>query len=174
MSLKLLSAGCLNTRAHTDASQLHSNYVPHTAWHPQRSTHTHAIKPTHTRRDVRGEFLRPYGKDASARPVEGDAVHWRQVSQDPLVHLHVRVHGRGHQLPEAVGAVQSTAVTRLHCMARSYEVMHEVRASSYVEKRAANQWHLINLMEDCKGNKIETESVFIPCVILKKINNAVL
>lgn len=43
-----------------------------------------------------------YREDASSRPVEGHAVHGRQVSQDPLVHLHVLVHGRGHQLPEAV------------------------------------------------------------------------
>lgn len=57
---------------------------------------------------------KPYGEDAPPRPVEGDAVHRRQVSQDPLVHLHVLVHGGGHQLPQAVGAVQPSAVARLH------------------------------------------------------------
>lgn len=59
-----------------------------------------------------------YGEDASPRPVKGHAVHGRQVSQDPLVHLHVRVHGRGHQLTETVGAIQSTAEARLHWMSR--------------------------------------------------------
>lgn len=59
-----------------------------------------------------------YGEDASPRPVEGHAVHGRQVSQDPLVHLHVCVHGRGHQLTETVGAIQSTAEARLHWMSR--------------------------------------------------------
>lgn len=54
-----------------------------------------------------------YREDASARPVEGHAVHRRQVSQDPLVHLHVLVHGRGHQLAQAVGSVESAAVARL-------------------------------------------------------------
>lgn len=56
---------------------------------------------------------RIYREDAAPGPVEGDAVHGRQVSQDPLVHLHVLVHGRGHQLPEAVRAVQSAAEARL-------------------------------------------------------------
>lgn len=55
-----------------------------------------------------------YRENAPSRPIEGHAVHGRQVSQDPLVHLHVLVHSRGHQLPEAVGAVQSAAEARLH------------------------------------------------------------
>lgn len=54
-----------------------------------------------------------YREDAPPRPVEGNAVHGRQVSQDPLVHLHVLVHGRGHQLPETVRAIQPAAETRL-------------------------------------------------------------
>lgn len=53
-------------------------------------------------------------EDAPARPVEGDAVHGRQVSQDPLVHLHVLVDGGGNQLPQPVGAVEPAAEARLH------------------------------------------------------------
>lgn len=76
----------------------------------------HKLKSTQRRnKNARGET---YGEDASPRPVEGHAVHGRQVSQDPLVHLHVCVHGRGHQLTETVGAIQSTAEARLHWMSR--------------------------------------------------------
>ena len=60
--------------------------------------------------------VQPYSEDAPSCPVEGNAVHRRQVSQDPLVHLHVLVHGGRHQLPQAVGAVQPAAEAGLHWM----------------------------------------------------------
>lgn len=75
--------------------------------HTNPPTHTHAAVVVFL-------FFFPYREDASSRPVEGHAVHRRQVPQDPLVHLHVLVHGRGNQLPEAVGAVQPAAKARLH------------------------------------------------------------
>jgi len=53
-------------------------------------------------------------EDAASGAVEGDAVDGREVSQDPLVHLHVLVDGRGQELAQAVRAVQTAPVTRLH------------------------------------------------------------
>lgn len=62
---------------------------------------------THTRPSI-------YRENASSCPIKGDAVHRRQVSQNPLVHLHVLVHSRGHQLPQTVRAVEPAAEARLH------------------------------------------------------------
>lgn len=73
------------------------------------------LRSTHTNTRARTN----YREDASSRPVEGDAVHGRQVSQDPLVHLHVLVHGRGHQLPETVGAIQPAPEARLDWTAKT-------------------------------------------------------
>lgn len=75
--------------------------------HPQRHNGT---------ANMSTQKLQSYREDASSRPVEGDTIHGWQVSQDSLVHLHVLVYSSGNQLPEAVGAVQSTAVARLHCV----------------------------------------------------------
>ena len=74
--------------------------------------HRYSHNTTQPRTHTQGGFS--YREDASAGTVKGHTVDRRQVSQNPLVHLHVLVHGCGHQLAESVRAVQSPAERRLH------------------------------------------------------------
>lgn len=66
-----------------------------------------------------------YCEDAAASAIEGDTVHWWQVSQNSLVHLHMLVNSCRHQLTQPIRAIQPPTVYCLHWSMQVFKKHHE-------------------------------------------------